>query len=377
MAEVTLERVTKVFPGGVEAVKSVDLLIRDREFLVLVGPSGCGKSTTLRMVAGLEEITEGQISIGGRVVNNVPPKDRDIAMVFQNYALYPHMTVYKNMAFALKLRKFAKAEIDTRVREAAKVLGIDELLERKPKALSGGQRQRVAVGRAIVRQPAAFLFDEPLSNLDAKLRVEMRAELKRLHRQLQTTTIYVTHDQEEAMTLGDRIVVMKEGVIQQCGAPLEVYDTPANRFVAGFVGTPPMNFFEGQLVQQDEGIFFDEGGVRMRLTVEHAEKLAGQVGKNVVLGVRPEAMALTSDGRFAGTHNVLPVQIGVVEPLGEKMDVYASTAKHTHIVARVDARRDVEPGQDHELHLDMNKVHVFAPGQDGANLIHGNGQAAE
>ena len=376
MAEVILENVSKVFPGGVQAVKSMDLNIRDQEFIVLVGPSGCGKSTTLRMVAGLEEITEGQISIGGTVVNNVPPKNRDIAMVFQNYALYPHMTVYKNMAFALKLRRYPKAEIDARVRDAAKILDIQELLDRKPKALSGGQRQRVAVGRAIVRKPKAFLFDEPLSNLDAKLRVEMRAELKRLHRTLQTTTIYVTHDQEEAMTLGDRIVVMKDGLVQQCGPPLEVYDTPANRFVAGFVGTPPMNFFQGRLVEDGGSVLFDEGSVRLRLTEGQSQKLAGAVGQEAVLGVRPEAMALAGEGRFGGTENVLPVQIGVIEPLGEKMDIYTSTPSHPHIVARVDARRDVEVGQRVQLHLDLEKVHVFQPGVTGANLMHRNGAAS-
>ncbi len=369
MADVILTDVSKTFPGGVQAVKNMDLHIADEEFIVLVGPSGCGKSTTLRMVAGLEEITDGTISIGGRVVNNVPPKNRDIAMVFQNYALYPHMTVYKNMAFALKLRRFPKAEIDQRVRDAAKILGIGELLERKPKALSGGQRQRVAVGRAIVRQPKAFLFDEPLSNLDAKLRVEMRAELKRLHRTLQTTTIYVTHDQEEAMTLGDRIVVMKDGLVQQCGGPLEVYDTPANRFVAGFVGTPPMNFFNGRLVQESGGTFFDEGTCKIRLTDEQAERVAGHIGQEVVLGVRPEAMALAAESRFAGTDNVMPVTITVVEPLGEKMDLYAGTANHKHIVARVDARRDTEAGQAVSLHLDVHKVHVFEPGETGANLV--------
>jgi len=374
MAEVILKNVTKVFPGDVQAVRSMDLDIRDEEFIVLVGPSGCGKSTTLRMVAGLEEITEGTISIGGTVVNNVPPKNRDIAMVFQNYALYPHMTVYKNMAFALKLRRFPKAEIDARVREAAKILGIEELLARKPKALSGGQRQRVAVGRAIVRQPKAFLFDEPLSNLDAKLRVEMRAELKRLHHTLKTTTIYVTHDQEEAMTLGDRIVVMMDGIVQQCGAPLEVYDSPTNRFVAGFVGTPPMNFFDGQLVAERGSVFFDEGTVRIRLTDEQARKLVDHAGRQAVLGVRPEAMALTPEGRFAGTDNALPVRVSVIEPLGEKMDIYASTQKHPHIVARVDARRDIELEQEVLLHLDLTKVHVFEPGETGANLVVGNGQ---
>ncbi|OPX24753.1 MAG: glycerol-3-phosphate ABC transporter ATP-binding protein [Planctomycetales bacterium 4484_123] len=368
MAEVVLTDVTKVFPPDVVAVDRMNLHIQDREFIVLVGPSGCGKSTTLRMIAGLEEITEGEIRIGQRVVNDVPPKDRDIAMVFQNYALYPHMTVYKNMAFALRMRKYPKREIDARVREAARVLGIEELLDRKPKALSGGQRQRVAVGRAIVRQPKAFLFDEPLSNLDAKLRVEMRAELKRLHRQLQTTTIYVTHDQEEAMTLGDRIVVMRDGVVQQVGAPLEVYEAPANRFVAGFVGTPPMNFMAGRLVAEGGGLHFDEGSFRIRLAAAQAQALGEWAGREVVLGIRPEAMGTSPQGRFAGGDNAVPVRVGVVEPLGEKMDLYVSTPNHPDLVARVDAQRDIEAGQQLRLYLDMTKVHVFAPGQDGANL---------
>src|SRR5258706_14395698 len=259
MARVALENVSKLYPGNVKAVDAVDLSIADQEFVVLVGPSGCGKSTTLRMIAGLEEITGGTIRIGERIVNQVPPKDRDIAMVFQNYALYPHMTVYKNMAFGLKLRKMPKAQIDLRVNEAARILDIEHLLDRKPRALSGGQRQRVAVGRAIVREPAAFLFDEPLSNLDAKLRVTTRAELKRLHHRLKTTTIYVTHDQEEAMTLGDRIVAMKDGRIQQSDTPLQMYNHPANRFVAGFIGMPPMNFFDGALKVVDGQMVFEEG----------------------------------------------------------------------------------------------------------------------
>src|SRR4051812_34011060 len=262
MAQVVLEKISKIYPGNVKAVDSIDLAIKDQEFVVLVGPSGCGKSTTLRMVAGLEEISSGTIRIGDRVVNDVPPKDRDIAMVFQNYALYPHMTVYKNMAFGLKLRKMPKAQIDQRVNEAAKILDIGHLLDRKPKALSGGQRQGVAVGRAIVREPAAFLFDEPLSNLDAKLRVTTRAELKRLHQRLKTTTIYVTHDQEEAMTLGDRIVVMKDGIIQQSDTPLKTYSSPVNRFVAGFIGMPPMNFFDGTIKAVDGKLIFEEGTLK-------------------------------------------------------------------------------------------------------------------
>ena len=368
MAEVVLENVLKVYPGGVQAVRDFSLHINEAEFIVLVGPSGCGKSTVLRMVAGLEDTTAGVIRIDGRVVNDLPPKDRDVAMVFQNYALYPHMTVYRNMAFALTLRKFPKKHIDQRVREAAGILGIGELLGRKPKALSGGQRQRVAVGRAIVRQPKAFLLDEPLSNLDAKLRVEMRAELKRLQRSLNTTTVYVTHDQEEAMTLGDRIVVMKDGLIQQVGDPLGVYDSPVNRFVAGFVGTPPMNFLDGSIVLENGRLYFDEGTCRIRLPDRHASALTRHLRKQVVLGIRPEAMSMDGLGRFAGHENVLPVRIGVVEPLGEKMDVCAATDRHPHVVARVNAQHGLEAGRQIHLHLDMQKAHVFEPGETGTNL---------
>lgn len=368
MAEVVLDKVSKIYPGQVVAVNDVDLQVRDEEFIVLVGPSGCGKTTTLRMVAGLEEITEGTVRIGDRVVNDVPPKDRDIAMVFQNYALYPHMTVYKNMAFALKLRKFPKRQIDERVRGTAEILGISELLDRKPKALSGGQRQRVAVGRAIVRQPKAFLFDEPLSNLDAKLRVEMRAELKSLHRRLRTTTIYVTHDQEEAMTLGDRIVIMKDGFIQQVGTPLEIYNRPANCFVGGFIGTPPMNILHGNLSLQDNTICFDEGSAKIRLPDSLRDKLGPWVGKKVTMGIRPEAMSLQAEGRFAGTQNILPLTVMVVEPLGEKMDLYTSTENHPHIVARVDADPAVKAEQPVNMHLDLSKVHIFEPGEMGKNL---------
>jgi multiple sugar transport system ATP-binding protein len=375
MAEVVLTDVTKVYPGDVTAVDKANLRIADEEFIVLVGPSGCGKSTTLRMVAGLEEISDGTIRIGDRVVNDVPPKDRDIAMVFQNYALYPHMTVYKNMAFALKLRKFPKQEIDERVRHAAKILGIDNLLERKPKALSGGQRQRVAVGRAIVRQPAAFLFDEPLSNLDAKLRVEMRAELKRLHHRLRTTTIYVTHDQEEAMTLGDRIVVMKDGLIQQCGEPLEVYHRPANRFVAGFVGSPPMNFLEGRLEAGDGGVTFTAGAVKIDLSDEAGAKLASRGDGEAVLGIRPEAVSLHGEGRFAGEGNTMDATVTVSEPLGEKMDLYLDVADGIKLVARVDAERGIEAGDAVTLHLDLAAVHVFETGETGENLLHPPKQA--
>jgi len=374
MAHVALERVTKIFPGNVKAVDNVSLEIADREFVVLVGPSGCGKSTTLRMVAGLEEITEGIIRIGDRIVNDVPPKDRDIAMVFQNYALYPHMTVYDNMAFGLKLRKVPRKERDQKVREAARLLGIENLLDRKPKALSGGQRQRVAVGRAIVRNPKAFLFDEPLSNLDAKLRVEMRAELKKLHRRLATTTIYVTHDQEEAMTLGDRVVVMKDGLVQQVGAPLQVYDHPVNRFVAGFVGTPPMNFLSGRVVGENGRLYFDEGSCRLRLPEGLYARVSAYVGRPMTLGVRPESISDRADGNFAGPENALPVKVSVVEPLGDKMDVYIHTPVHDRIVCRVDAHSRIAEGMDLTMHLDMSRVHLFEPGESGMNVtLNGSG----
>jgi multiple sugar transport system ATP-binding protein len=400
MAEVELSNVTKVYPGDVRAVDHVSLTILDREFIVLVGPSGCGKSTTLRMIAGLEDITAGTIRIGDRIVNSVAPKDRDIAMVFQNYALYPHMTVYKNMAFGLLMRRryaafdnpagfvlahghWQKAraerqEIDRRVHEAAGILGIEELLHRRPKALSGGQRQRVAVGRAIVRHPKAFLFDEPLSNLDAKLRIGMRAELKRLHRQVQTTTVYVTHDQEEAMTLGDRVVVMKDGIIHQTGTPYEVYEHPANRFVAGFVGTPPMNFFEGRLVRDGDRLFFDEGDNRLAVSPAHRDAVAAFVGQPITLGIRPEALspAILQGGvgvspggvGVSPADAILNVQVSVVEPLGDRADIYCGTPKHPHIVSRVDARTRVAEGQPARLAVDMARAHFFEPGEHGRNL---------
>ncbi|HVT87858.1 MAG TPA: sn-glycerol-3-phosphate ABC transporter ATP-binding protein UgpC [Tepidisphaeraceae bacterium] len=399
MAQVLLEKVSKTFPGGVKAVDNIDLSIRDREFVVLVGPSGCGKSTTLRMVAGLEEITSGTIRIGDRVVNDVAPKDRDIAMVFQNYALYPHMTVYKNMAFGLKLRGMPKPEIQQRVTQAAKVLDIEHLLDRKPRALSGGQRQRVAVGRAIVREPAAFLFDEPLSNLDAKLRVTTRAELKRLHQRLKTTTIYVTHDQEEAMTLGDRIVVMKDGIIQQADTPLRTYNYPNNRFVAGFIGMPPMNFFDGRLKVENGQMLFEEGqlanakaagsgngkprsdepvvlvgqltlpGNGFTLSVpEHLrEGLSSQVGKHIVLGIRPEHLHLRPvDGQ--GDFAAIRGHLNVIEPLGNDMDLYMSTNLTSHVVGRVEAQSGVEINAQATVFVDLRKIHFFEPGATGMNL---------
>ena len=367
MADVGLENVTKVFPGGTVAVEDFSLDIENQEFVVLVGPSGCGKSTTLRMVAGLEEVTQGTIRIGDRIVNDVPPKDRDIAMVFQNYALYPHMSVYKNMAFGLSLRRFPKDEIDRRVREAAKILGIENLLDRKPKALSGGQRQRVAVGRAIVRQPQAFLFDEPLSNLDAKLRVEMRAELKRLHHRLQTTVIYVTHDQAEAMTLGDRVVVMNEGRIQQVAPPLEIYDYPVNRFVAGFLGTPAMNFVPGRLVQQDGGVYFDVAMTCVRLPAGMAACAQEHVGKSATLGVRPEDIGYSASGQFAGTENVLPTTVRVVEPLGDEQVIHLGGPGDVPMVCKLDAHVKVAVDQRMDAYLDMGRVHLFDD-QTGCNI---------
>ena len=358
MAKVILEHVYKVYPGGVTAVSDANLEIEDQEFVVLVGPSGCGKSTTLRMVAGLEEISKGAIYIDGRKVNDVPPKDRDIAMVFQNYALYPHMTVYKNMAFGLKLRRFPRAEIDRRVREAAEILGIQDLLERKPKALSGGQRQRVAVGRAIVRKPKAFLFDEPLSNLDAKMRVQMRAEINKLHTRLASTMIYVTHDQVEAMTMGDRIVVMKDGLIQQVATPLELYNRPANQFVAGFIGSPPMNFFQGTLEPRADGLFFQEGSFSVRTTDGQAAALSARAGQPVVFGIRPEDAAESAGSAPAGER--ITARVEVVEPMGAEVYVYLSTGRHSFI-ARVGPQNAVEVGQALPLVLNMNKAHFFHP----------------
>ena len=361
MASVTLQNISKIYPGEVAAVRDFDLEIHDGEFLVLVGPSGCGKSTTLRMVAGLETISAGTLKIGDRVVNDVHPRDRDIAMVFQNYALYPHMTVEQNMAFALKMRKSPKAEIQERVAWAADLLGLENLLKRKPKALSGGQRQRVALGRAIVRKPAVFLFDEPLSNLDAKLRVETRAELKRLHRQLNTTTIYVTHDQEEAMTLGDRVVVMCEGLKRQCDSPLEVYRQPADRFVASFLGMPPMNFFEGTLQQRDGKLWFVGEDATLRLDQPANEWLAGESQRPVVAGIRPESFRL---GGTAGDPHSLTATVQVTELLGSTMDVYLETASGHRLVCRAPAGQLTE-GQTISVRVAPEEIHLFEPNEAG------------
>lgn len=360
MAEVILQNVTKRF-GNVVAVNNANLEIRDKEFIVLVGPSGCGKSTTLRMIAGLEEISEGNILIGDRVVNDVPPKDRDIAMVFQNYALYPHMDVYNNMAFGLKLRKFPKAEIDQRVKEAARILGIENLLDRKPKALSGGQRQRVALGRAIVREPKVFLMDEPLSNLDAKLRVQMRAELSKLHNRLQTTVIYVTHDQTEAMTMGDRIVVMRDGIIQQVGAPLDIYNNPNNMFVAGFIGSPAMNFLNVVLKGEGDDLYVDGKEFKLPIPAERAARFKNirqYLNKEVIMGIRPEdiedAELLSEPDEFY----CVTCTVDVTEPMGAEMYLYLSLGDHSFI-ARVDAASRAQDGKKQKLMFNMNKVHLF------------------
>ena len=360
MAEVVLKDVTKIYPGNVKAVDSINLHIKDREFCVLVGPSGCGKSTTLRMIAGLEEISGGTVSIGPKVVNDVPPKDRDIAMVFQNYALYPHMTVYDNMAFGLKLRKFKKSDIDARVQDAAEILGIKDFLSRRPKALSGGQRQRVAVGRAIVRKPEAFLFDEPLSNLDAKMRVQMRAEISKLHTRLETTMIYVTHDQVEAMTMADRMVIMKDGHIQQCDEPLKVYDRPANIFVAGFIGTPPMNCFKGMLAKEGEKLVFKNENVTIPIIDEWKADLEPFTDKPMVFGTRPEDLG-SEEAENDPNSPKITAKIEVVEPMGSETYLYLAIGDHSFI-ARVDSHRQVHVGDNIKLAVSMKKAHIF----DGA-----------
>ena len=363
MAKVTLAQVDKIYPGNVKAVDDFNLEIGDGEFVVLVGPSGCGKSTTLRMVAGLEEISAGTIRIGDRVVNDVPPKDRDIAMVFQNYALYPHMTVRENMAFGLKLRKFPKKEIEARVQDAAAILGLGELLDRRPKALSGGQRQRVAVGRAIVRKPAVFLFDEPLSNLDAKMRVQMRVEISRLHQQLGTTMIYVTHDQVEAMTMGQRIVVMKDGVVQQVDAPIKMYDQPINKFVAGFIGTPQMNFFAGQIRAAGAGLAVEgPGGLRLPVPEDRQTALATFRDKPVILGLRPEDIGSTAAEQLTDAPRIRAL-VEVVEPMGSESYVHFRIGD-TPFVSRVDAHRKFQIGQTAAPAVFITKAHFFDPQTD-------------
>lgn len=359
MAEVRLKDVCKIYPGGVKAVDNVNLDIKDKEFLVLVGPSGCGKSTTLRMVAGLEEISSGTIMIGDRVVNDVPPKDRDIAMVFQNYALYPHMTVRENLEFGLKLRKVSKEERNRRVDEAAKMLDITHLLDRKPKALSGGQRQRVAVGRAIVRQPKVFLFDEPLSNLDAKLRVQMRTEISKLHLRLQATMIYVTHDQIEAMTMGDRIVVMKDGLVQQVAPPLALYEHPINKFVAGFIGSPPMNFMEGTLEERDGKIVFNEGNLLLEVPETFRSSLKEHIGGPISFGIRPEDIHDPSAYQAEGSNRTeITASVEVIEPMGSDIYLYLSSGKHSFI-ANVEPDSKAEINEQKKLVVNMEKAHFF------------------
>ncbi len=355
MATVELRNISKVYDGGVKAVDNANITVNDQEFVVLVGPSGCGKTTTLRMIAGLEDITSGELMIDGKIVNDVPPKDRDIAMVFQNYALYPHMTVYDNMAFGLKIRKYPKEEIKARVEEAAKILDIEELLDRKPKALSGGQRQRVAVGRAIVRKPKVFLFDEPLSNLDAKLRVQMRAEIAALHSRLKATMIYVTHDQVEAMTMGDKIVVMKNGLIQQIGGPLHMYNKPVNRFVAGFIGSPPMNFVSVTVKEENGKIVADEGSFQVSVTDAQAKVLKPYIGKEVTFGIRPEDLQYVEKPEMI---NNIKTNVEVVEPLGAEIHLYISTKKH-QLVARTSPNHQFRVGDEANFKPFMEKAIFF------------------
>ncbi|MCX8056514.1 MAG: sn-glycerol-3-phosphate ABC transporter ATP-binding protein UgpC [Ignavibacteria bacterium] len=355
MAEVKLINVSKIYENNVVAVNDVTFTVEDKEFVVLVGPSGCGKTTTLRMIAGLEEISKGELYIDNVLVNNVPAKDRDIAMVFQNYALYPHMTVYENMAFGLKIRKLPKDEIKRRVEEAAKILGIENLLDRKPKQLSGGQRQRVAVGRAIVRKPKVFLFDEPLSNLDAKLRVQMRTEISKLHQRLEATMIYVTHDQTEAMTMGDRIVVMKDGIVQQIDTPLNLYNKPINKFVAGFIGSPAMNFIEGTLIQEN-GLKFvsSKGGLKFQLDT-NLDELSKYINKKVIAGIRPEEFQ-PNDSQ--SSNQKIEIEVEVVEPMGNETFVYFNV-DNIQFVARIPSSVVIRPNQKFNFTFDVSKVHFF------------------
>jgi multiple sugar transport system ATP-binding protein len=362
MATVTIKNVYKIYEGGVQAVSNFNLDIDDKEFIVLVGPSGCGKTTTLRMVAGLEEISEGEVYIGDKLMNDVAPKDRDIAMVFQSYALYPHMTVYDNIAFGLKLRKMPKAEINSRVQEAAKILGITPLLERKPKALSGGQRQRVALGRAIVREPKVFLMDEPLSNLDAKLRVQMRTEITKLHQKLATTFIYVTHDQTEAMTMGTRIVVMKDGYVQQIDSPQMLYDSPNNVFVGGFIGTPPMNFFDKVFLQKDgSDLYAVVEDTKLKVPAERVKLIKeGYVGKEVIMGVRPENIYDEQKKLDKMSDSVIEAKVEVVELMGSETYLYLKVGnKENNITARVEPKSPSRTGDSIKVAFDMSTIHFF------------------
>ena len=360
MASLSLKNINKTYPNGFVAVKDFNLDIADKEFIIFVGPSGCGKSTTLRMVAGLEEITSGELWIGDRLVNDVEPKDRDIAMVFQNYALYPHMSVYDNMAFGLKLRKTPKDRIDKLVHEAAKILDIEHLLDRKPKALSGGQRQRVAMGRAIVRDPKVFLIDEPLSNLDAKLRVQMRIEISKLHQRLETTVIYVTHDQTEALTLGTRIVVMKDGVVQQVASPIDLYTKPNNLFVAGFIGSPQMNFIEAKVVESGSDVMLMFGSHSIKLPESKAKKLieGGYSDKEVVFGIRPEDVKDEEAFIANSPGSVLDATVRVYEMLGAEVFLYFAIDQF-EMTVRVNPRTTARPGDTIKIAIDVSKIHIF------------------
>ena len=365
MASLSLRHIYKKYPGGVTAVSDFNLEVKDKEFLVLVGPSGCGKTTTLRMIAGLEEITEGELFIGDRLVNDVAPKDREIAMVFQNYALYPHMSVFENMSFGLKLNKVPKEKIKRLVEEAARILDITHLLDRKPKALSGGQKQRVALGRAIVREPKVFLLDEPLSNLDAKLRAAMRTELTKLHKRVGTTFVYVTHDQVEAMTMATRIVVMKDGLIQQVDTPQTLYDYPCNIFVAGFIGTPQMNFINGKLVKKDDGVYFDFQNVSLKLPEEkaNAEEIKDYIGQEVVVGLRPEAISDVADVVEANPEYSFEVNVDVTELMGAEIYLYLTVGdpedEPTSLIARVSSRSQSRAGDKIKVAFDMSRFHIF------------------
>lgn len=360
MANLSLRHIYKVYPGDVTAVKDFNLEIADKEFIVFVGPSGCGKSTTLRMIAGLEEISKGELYIGNKLVNDVEPKERDIAMVFQSYALYPHMTVYDNMAFGLKLRKVPKEEIEKKVKEAARILDIEHLLDRKPKALSGGQRQRVALGRAIVREPKVFLMDEPLSNLDAKLRVQMRTEISKLHQRLQTTFIYVTHDQVEAMTMGTRIVVMKDGLVQQVDTPQEIYNNPANIFVAGFIGSPQMNFIEGKVVEEGGKFFAYFQKEKVQIEEGHAKviKEKGFLGKAVIFGIRPEHLDDNIELVEANKNTIISAKVEVTELMGAESYIYTKCGDQ-NMTIRVNGSTALQSGDNAKFYMDVNKLHVF------------------
>jgi multiple sugar transport system ATP-binding protein len=362
MASVELRNVTKVFDNKVTAVDNASLKIEDQEFVVLVGPSGCGKSTILRMIAGLEEVSAGELEIGGQVVNHIPPKDRDIAMVFQNYALYPHMSVFENLSFGLRLRKYPKAEIKARVSEAAEILDITEFLDRKPKALSGGQRQRVALGRALVRKPKVFLFDEPLSNLDAKLRVQMRVEINRLHNQLQTTMIYVTHDQVEAMTMGSKIVVLNKGLIQQVDAPLELYNNPVNRFVAGFIGSPAMNFITGRITGNGS-LDFQSDLFRIQIPDQMHAKLKTHTNREILLGVRPENIQIFRKQDNRDLSSPQNIKVDVVEPVGNEVFLYFTEAGTQHCM-RMLPETIYNPGDKIQVVFNLGKVYFFDPQTD-------------